>query len=192
MSTYRSVVTSCSISAIGNSGARSSGPTGCSVPGCSTGGGGAGRSGITLYHWVGISDSARVILVGSPIALSSWQAPGRPHGSPHGWAISLDQRMRGEEAPDQLVGVGLRSTRPLVPGAGQGVELDRGTVAAPGVPGEGGARVHPLDRRPRRAAVDAGPALRGDRDAVGPVGGAVAAVRIGPVGGAVQRDDRDA
>src|SRR5216683_8377956 len=53
------------MSSIGNSGARSSGPTGCSVPGCSGGGGGAGRSGITLYHWRGISDSSRVNLVRS-------------------------------------------------------------------------------------------------------------------------------
>ena len=55
MSTYRSLVTSCSISAIGNSGARSSGPTGCPVPGCSTGGGGAGRSAAMLYQRVGMS-----------------------------------------------------------------------------------------------------------------------------------------
>src|SRR5215469_9927784 len=53
------------MSSIGNSGARSSGPTGCKVPGCSGGGGGAGRSGMTLYHCVGISDSSRMILVRS-------------------------------------------------------------------------------------------------------------------------------
>src|SRR5271157_163554 len=53
------------MSSIGNSGARSSGPTGWSVPGCSGGGGGAGRLGITLYHWRGISDSSSVILVRS-------------------------------------------------------------------------------------------------------------------------------
>src|SRR5271166_6321197 len=56
------------MSSIGNSGARSSGPTGWSVPGCSGGGGGAGRSGITLYHWRGISDSSSVILVRSVTA----------------------------------------------------------------------------------------------------------------------------
>src|ERR1700736_6730429 len=61
------------MSSIGNSGARSSGPTGWSVPGCSGGGGGAGRSGITLYHWRGISDSSRVILVRSVIAASDLQ-----------------------------------------------------------------------------------------------------------------------
>src|SRR6516164_5404723 len=63
-----SVATSCRMSSIGNSGARSSGPTGCSVPGCSGGGGGTGRSGITLYHCCGISDSSKVILVRSVTA----------------------------------------------------------------------------------------------------------------------------
>src|SRR5579862_1415018 len=65
MSIKESPDTSCRISAIGNSGARSPGPTGWPVPGCSGGGGGEGRSGITLYHWRGISDSSRVILVRS-------------------------------------------------------------------------------------------------------------------------------
>src|SRR3954447_20981694 len=48
---------------IGKSAARSSGPTGCSVPGCSGGGGGLGRSGTTLYHCVGSCDSSSRILV---------------------------------------------------------------------------------------------------------------------------------
>src|SRR6266404_4750655 len=61
------------MSAIGNSGARSSGPTGWSVPGCSGGGGGEGRSGITLYHWRGISDSSSVILVRSATRPSDLQ-----------------------------------------------------------------------------------------------------------------------
>src|SRR5690554_3709259 len=60
---YRSVLTSCMISAIGNNGARSSGPTGFCVPGCSTGGSGRGRSGTMLYHARGISDSSRTYLV---------------------------------------------------------------------------------------------------------------------------------
>src|SRR5215212_9672859 len=51
------------MSAIGNSGARSSGPIGSSVPGCRTGGGGAGRSASRLYQRLGSSDSASVILV---------------------------------------------------------------------------------------------------------------------------------
>jgi hypothetical protein len=49
ISISRSVDTSCRISSIGNSGARSSGPTGCSVPGCS-GGGRHGRSAMMLYQ----------------------------------------------------------------------------------------------------------------------------------------------
>src|SRR6266704_2024951 len=53
------------MSSIGNRGARSSGPTGCSVPGCSGGGGGAGRSGIMLYQALGICDSSRMNLVRS-------------------------------------------------------------------------------------------------------------------------------
>src|SRR4051794_7957460 len=62
MSTYRSPVTSWAMSSSGNSGARSAGPTGCSVPGCSGGGGGVGRSGTTLYHRVGSCDSSSRIL----------------------------------------------------------------------------------------------------------------------------------
>src|SRR3954453_22399799 len=62
MSTYRSAVTSWAIRSIGNNGARSSGPIGCSVPGCSGGGGGLGRSGTTLYHCVGSCDSSSMIL----------------------------------------------------------------------------------------------------------------------------------
>ena len=53
MSISRSVETSCMISDIGKSGARSSGPTGLSVPGCRTGGGGDGRSAIRLYQRFG-------------------------------------------------------------------------------------------------------------------------------------------
>src|SRR6476620_9873115 len=49
------------IRSIGNSGARSSGPTGWPVPGCRTGGGGTGRSGTMLYQRVGISSSDNVI-----------------------------------------------------------------------------------------------------------------------------------
>ena len=67
----RSVATSWRMSSIGNSGARSSGPIGWSVPGCSGGGCGEGRSGTTLYHWRGISDSSRVILVRSSTTASS-------------------------------------------------------------------------------------------------------------------------
>src|SRR5580704_2227384 len=69
------------MSSIGNSGARSSGPTGWSVPGCSGGGGGAGRSGITLYHWRGISDSSSVILVRAVTTASDlrWEQLSEPY-----------------------------------------------------------------------------------------------------------------
>src|SRR3954451_20124816 len=82
MSTYRSPVTSWAISSSGNSGARSAGPTGCSVPGCSGGGGGLGRSGTTLYHCVGSWDSSSRILCCTPATGSSLM---RPEGSlwPH-------------------------------------------------------------------------------------------------------------
>jgi hypothetical protein len=67
----RSAETSWAMSAMGNSGARSSGPMGSCVPGCRTGGGGSGRSGTTLYQAVGISNSSSRILVGSAMAASS-------------------------------------------------------------------------------------------------------------------------
>src|SRR5713226_2944004 len=51
------------ISAIGKSGARSSGPTGSPVPGCSTGCGALGMSARTLYQRRGISDSSSRNLV---------------------------------------------------------------------------------------------------------------------------------
>src|SRR5439155_25132495 len=51
------VETSCLISSIGNSGARSAGPIGCPVPGCRTAGGGVLRSAAMLYHLVGMSFS---------------------------------------------------------------------------------------------------------------------------------------
>src|SRR5262249_25832632 len=52
-----SSLTSCMISAIGKSGARSSGPTGSPVPGWSTGCAGFGMSARTLYQAFGISFS---------------------------------------------------------------------------------------------------------------------------------------
>ena len=48
---------------MGNSGARSAGPTGCFVPGWSTGGSSNGRSAWRLYQAFGISDSGRTNLV---------------------------------------------------------------------------------------------------------------------------------
>ena len=61
---------------MGNSGARSSGPTGWCVPGCSGGGGGTGRSGTMLYHWVGISDSSRrTLCCAGRSGLAMWPVP---------------------------------------------------------------------------------------------------------------------
>src|SRR5437773_767635 len=55
----RSRLTSCLISSIGKSGARSCGPMGCFVQGCSTGGAGVLRSAWMLYHFDGMSFSSR-------------------------------------------------------------------------------------------------------------------------------------
>src|SRR5262245_29907147 len=55
-------LTSCLISSMGKSGARSWGPMGWPVPGWSTGGAGVLRSAWTLYHRVGTSFSSRRIL----------------------------------------------------------------------------------------------------------------------------------
>src|SRR5438874_9566112 len=63
MSIHSAVDTSCSIRAIGNSGARSAGPIGCLVPGCNGGDGGVGIDGTTLNHAVGIWLSRSVNLV---------------------------------------------------------------------------------------------------------------------------------
>jgi hypothetical protein len=54
----RTVDISCSITARGKIGARSSGVTGCLVPGCSTGARGSGRSALMLYQWVGRCSSS--------------------------------------------------------------------------------------------------------------------------------------
>src|SRR5512137_1662641 len=51
------------MSPMGKSGSRSSGVTGCFVPGWITGDIGPGRSGMTLYQWVGIWFSDRRYLV---------------------------------------------------------------------------------------------------------------------------------
>src|SRR6266508_4922663 len=66
-----SALTSCLISSIGNSGAKSAGPIGWPVPGCSTGGGGAGRSDAMLYQLWGMSFSANVYLIESMANTSS-------------------------------------------------------------------------------------------------------------------------
>src|ERR1700757_672180 len=87
------------MSSIGNSGARSSGPTGWPVPGCSGGGGGAGRSGMMLYHWRGISDSSSVILVRSVTTASDLR-----------WERSFPNStvlVRGDDPPDPPIHGGL-------------------------------------------------------------------------------------
>ena len=80
ISISRSVETSCMMSDIGNSGARSSGPTGFIVPGCSTGGGGDGRSATRLYQTFGMRvSSSRYLTLSLMLVLDSeWcsaQAP---------------------------------------------------------------------------------------------------------------------
>src|SRR5438270_925184 len=63
ISIQRAWLTSCLISSIGKSGARSCGPIGWPVPGCSTGGAGVLRSAWMLYHFDGMSFSSRRNLV---------------------------------------------------------------------------------------------------------------------------------
>src|SRR5215475_13349031 len=95
---YRSGETSCSISAMGNSGASA-----C-VPGCSGGGGGEGRSGTMLYHCRGSSDSCRTYLTWWSMDASGSQGGKRdqcdtsalPAGGTAGslprWRAAADQR----------------------------------------------------------------------------------------------------
>ena len=66
-SIHGSADTSCAISPIGNSGARSSGPIGSLVPGCSGGCNGSGITGSTLNHALGIasSDSRNLLMCAS-------------------------------------------------------------------------------------------------------------------------------
>src|SRR5438105_1586787 len=59
ISIQRARLTSCLISSIGKSGARSCGPIGWPVPGCRTGGAGDLKSAWMLYHFVGMSFSSR-------------------------------------------------------------------------------------------------------------------------------------
>src|SRR5580700_7212292 len=119
-----SVATSWRMSSIGNSGARSSGPTGWSVPGCSGGGGGVGRSGITLYHWRGISDSSSVILVRSATRPSDLQGNTFPNPTllvpnPLCWPGLAHQGLDGRgHVRHRLLGVG-----EVHAGLGVGVQL---------------------------------------------------------------------
>src|SRR5512141_224816 len=89
--------TSCSISGMGNSGARSSGLTGLRVPGWSTAAGGFGMSAMTLYQVFGISESLRrnfTLIASSPLCLGlPWNVPSFSH-------IPAD-RVSGVFAPGQ-------------------------------------------------------------------------------------------
>src|SRR5690349_19686914 len=118
---------------IGNSGARSSGPTGSHVAGCNGGGGGSGRSGMTLYQWVGISDSPSSNLVCS-MASPSCRRPVPPVDPAHAPA-------RYRRGPAGAVGrapVRARTLAPWIDGAGRGVRpapsttpLQEGNVTEP-------------------------------------------------------------
>src|SRR5213076_2660255 len=59
ISIHRSWLTSCLMSSIGKSGARSAGPIGWPVPGWRGGGSGVLKSAWMLYHFVGMSFSSR-------------------------------------------------------------------------------------------------------------------------------------
>src|SRR3954468_3996189 len=102
MGIQRSPLTSCKISAIGNSGARSSGPTGCPVPGWSAGGGSDGRSAATLYHRRGIASSDRVKcrwLTGSPFLRGLRRSRAYPGAARRGdGAGGQPERERGADA----------------------------------------------------------------------------------------------
>ena len=71
MSIHGSADTSWTISPIGNSGARSSGPTGSRVAGCSGGCSGAGIAGSTLNHAVGIWSAGRSKRIGVLLSVGS-------------------------------------------------------------------------------------------------------------------------
>src|SRR5580704_687135 len=119
-----SVATSWRMSSIGNSGARSSGPTGWSVPGCSGGGGGTGKSGITLYHRRGISDSSSVILVRSVTTASDLEgnifseqysaSPGGDPRNPRHWGDSM--LARGDDPPEPPAPGGFHPPKPPMGG----------------------------------------------------------------------------
>src|ERR687885_487894 len=68
IATSGSSLTSCRISSIGKSGARSSGPTGSPVPGGGTGSGAGGMSARMLYQRRGSRDSSSRNLVCSKVS----------------------------------------------------------------------------------------------------------------------------
>ena len=96
MSIHGAPVISCSISVIGNSGARSSGPTGSRVTGCNGGWSGSGSRGRALNHAVGIFSAARLKRITSLLsALSSGPSPGRRRRDPRPSRAPLLPERRG-------------------------------------------------------------------------------------------------
>jgi hypothetical protein len=79
MAIQRSADTSCSISAGGKIAASASSPTGL-PSGPRGGGGGLGRSATTLYQWVGMSFSSRLMRVWLMCPVSSIIVPCRSDG----------------------------------------------------------------------------------------------------------------
>src|SRR5262245_23486358 len=138
MATSRSCVTSCSISAIGKSGARSSGPRGFSVPGWSTGGSGFGRSAWMLYHRAGRRDSSSTYFTGSVMAALRGSGAGRREQSTLG----------GDSAA--VAGAGVRASGLGSVAHGRSKLLDRRKGAVAGE--EGGLGVV---RRGHRLELDA-------------------------------------
>ena len=92
MSIQGAALTSWPIRAIGKSGAKSSGPTGCLVAGCRGGSSGVDRCGATLNHAVGdliggqVPTHGRPPVSGPPLGTALWlrehraKAPGRAEG----------------------------------------------------------------------------------------------------------------
>src|SRR6185312_7623428 len=111
MSMYRSAETSCMISSIGNSGARSAGPIGWSVPGCSTGAGGVGRSATMLYQAFGIFDSSStyltVSLMSRPPLVDEFGGYSLPDRESFGKSRDMAvPGMRRDDEGEQRTGVG--------------------------------------------------------------------------------------
>ena len=105
-------VISCSMSAIGNSGARSSGPTGSFVPGCSGGCIGSGRSGSALYQAVGILSWASTKRVSITTSGSRARPRGRApscEGSSARTSASPTSTASNPTAPSRAASAGVRT-----------------------------------------------------------------------------------
>src|SRR5829696_2990063 len=145
---YRSPDTSWPMSAIGKSGARSSGPTGSCVAGCSGGGGGAGRSATRLYHRVGSAASSSRIFVRTVMASLSSHPPREPP-SCHLTRASWETRSVQRDVPDQA-GAGASGCRTRGEGAAElsGAVGKVGQAAAVAAARDPGAVVGHLDAEP--------------------------------------------